>query len=96
MLKTNRDTELTSASAAAQDVVKNFAEKVERLVELTLLSIQKLKKHDEEDRNAGADKAKGTAEDEEEQEDGLKDNHLTVLMQQLQKHASCLHTQKVI
>ena len=74
--------------------VASFAEKVEQLVESALLSIQKVVKSGEEERKKkAAEKSAGEDLDEEE-ECGLKQNHLTHLTEQLQKQVSFLHSEQ--
>ena len=78
----------------ADSAVASFAEKVEQLVESALLSIQKVVKSGEEERKKkAAEKSAGEDLDEEE-ECGLKQNHLTHLTEQLQKQVSFLHLEQ--
>ena len=84
-------------SPEANAVVASFAEKVEQLIESALLAIQRLVKSGEEERKRAAGKpGKPAGENKEEQEEecGLKPNHLTSLTEQLQKQVSFLHSEQ--
>ena len=93
--------EMMGLPAEAREEVAEFAEKVEQLVESALLAVQKLvKSREEEERKRAAEKggksAGGNREEEEEEEEvcDLKQNHLTILTERLQKHVSFLHAEQ--
>lgn len=81
-----------SLSQASTDIVSVFAERLERLVESTLLNIQRLVKG----QNDARKKTKESEEDENDSEDkSLKDKHLLILADDLRQQATDFQSQEV-